>query len=337
VRVWIDISNSPQVPFFRPLIALLEARGHDVDVTTRDYAQTLELLELHDIPHSVVGPRHGGAGTVGKGRAMARRVRALRRFAKGRGFAIALSHASHELPLVARSLGIPSAYAFDYEFARTQHGLGCRAARRVVVPQAIPQDRLDRLGATATKVRRYPGLKEEYYLHGFEPDESVLDELGLDRERVLVVVRTPPEVSLYHRHGNPLFADVLERLGRDLRVQAVVLPRTTEQRQALDALSLPSLILPANAVDAQSLVALSDLVVSAGGTMNREAVALDVPVYTTFAGKLGAVDEALIAEGRLRPLHSAADLELSKRSRARLATGRDPALLLDLMLTALEG
>jgi len=315
---------------------LLEARGHDVDVTTRDYAQTLELLELHDIAHDVVGPRHGGAGAFGKGRAMAGRVRALRRFAKSRGFDIALSHASHELPLVARSLGIPSAYAFDYEFARTQHGFGCRAARRVVVPEAIPQDRLDRLGATATKVRRYPGLKEEYYLHGFDPRESVLDELGRDRERVLVVVRTPPEVSLYHRHGNPLFADVLERLGRDSGVQAIVLPRTTEQRQAISALSLPSLVLPANAVDAQSLVALSDLVVSAGGTMNREAVALDVPVYTTFAGKLGAVDEALIAEGRLRVLTSADELRLEKRAGAGVRLRRDPALLLDLMLTTLE-
>jgi hypothetical protein len=336
VRVWIDISNSPQVPFFRPLIALLEARGHDVDVTTRDYAQTLELLELHAIPHSVVGPRHGGAGAFGKGRAMARRVRALRRFAKGRGFAIALSHASHELQLVARSLGIPSAYAFDYEFARAQHGLGCRAARRVVVPEAIPQDRLDRLGARAAKVRRYPGLKEEYYLHGFEPDESVLDDLGLDRERVLVVVRTPPEVSLYHRHGNPLFADVLERLGKNPGVQAVVLPRTVEQRDVIAAKKLPSLVLPQSAVDAQSLVALADLVISAGGTMNREAVALGVPVYTTFAGKIGAVDEALAADGRLRPLRSADELQLEKRATAALVQGRDPALLLDLMLGALE-
>ncbi len=134
---------------------------------------------------------------------MAGRLRALRRHAKSRGFDIALSHASHELPLVARSLGIPSAYAFDYEFARTQHRLGCHAARRVVVPDAIPQKRLDRLGASASKVRRYPGLKEEYYLHGFAPDPSVLDGLGLDRWRVLVVVRTPPDVSLYHRHGNP--------------------------------------------------------------------------------------------------------------------------------------
>jgi predicted glycosyltransferase len=186
-------------------------------------------------------------------------------------------------------------------------------------------------------VRRYPGLKEEYYLHGFEPDRSILEELGLDRERVLVVVRTPPEVSLYHRHGNPLFAHVLERLGRDPSVQAVVLPRTAEQQQATAALNLASLVLPTKAVDAQSLVALADLVVSAGGTMNREAVALGVPVYTTFAGKLGAVDEALIAERRLRPLHSADGLELSKRSPQPVGAGRDPALLLDLMLTALEG
>lgn len=268
---------------------------------------------------------------------MAGRLHALRRHAKSRGFDVALSHASHELPLVARSLGIPSAYAFDYEFARTQHGLGCRAARRVVVPDAIPQDRLDRLGARAAKVRRYPGLKEEYYLQGLEPDESVLDELGLDRERVLVVVRTPPEVSLYHRHGNPLFADVLERLGRDPGVQAVVLPRTAEQRQALADSGLASLELPEKAVDAQSLVALADLVVSAGGTMNREAVALGVPVYTTFAGKLGAVDEALIAEGRLHPLQAATELVLEKRVVTEPPAGRDPALVLDLLLGALEG
>src|SRR5262249_21643782 len=169
-------------------------------VTTREYAQTLELLSLHGIEHEAVGPAHGGAGAGGKARAMAGRLRALRRFASGRRFDVALSHASHELPMVARSLGIPAAYAFDYEFARLQHGLGCRAARRVVVPESIPQERLDRLGARASKVRRYPGLKEEYSLHGFVPDPAVLDGLLIGRERLVVVVRTPPEVSLYHRH-----------------------------------------------------------------------------------------------------------------------------------------
>ena len=119
---------------------------------------------------------------------------------------------------------------------------------------------------------------------------------------MLVVVRTPPEVSLYHRHGNPLFADVLERLGTDPAVQAVVLPRTPAQRDALREAALPSLVLPEHAIDAQSLIALADLVVSAGGTMNREAVALGTPVWTTFAGTMGAVDEGLIADGRLAEL-----------------------------------
>ena len=337
MRVWIDISNSPQVAFFRPLVALLHERGHEVEVTTREYAQTIELLALHGIAHEVVGPGHGGAGVVGKGRATAGRLHALRGFAKRRDFDIALSHASHELPLVARSHGIPSSYAFDYEFARVQHGLGSRAARRVIVPDAIPQDRLDRLGASERKVRRYPGLKEEYALHGFVADEAVLDALDLDRRRVLVVIRTPPEVSLYHRHGNPLFADVLERLGRDDAVHAVVLPRTSEQRDTVRKRGLPSLVVPEHAIDAQSLVALSDLVISAGGTMNREAVALGVPVYTTFAGQLGAVDSALVDKRRLRVLTAVDELELEKREDAARPIGRDPALMLDLMLSALEG
>jgi predicted glycosyltransferase len=336
VRVWIDVSNSPQVPFFRPLIALLRERGHDVQVTTREYAQTTELLALHGIEHEIVGPRHGGAGTASKVRAMGGRVRALRRYARGRGFDIALSHASHELPVVARSLGIPSSYAFDYEFARVQHGFGCRAARRVVVPDVIPQDRLDRLGARAAKVRRYPGLKEEYYLQGFKPDRGVLAELGLAGMHVLVVVRTPPDVSLYHRDGNPLFGDVLERLGRDPAVRAVVLPRTAEQRTEIVGRELASVVVPEHAVDAQSLVAFSDLVVSAGGTMNREAVALGVPVYTTFAGRLGAVDTRLMEEGRLRRLTSADELRVEKRAAPGTPTERDPAVVLDLLLTALE-
>ena len=337
MRVWIDVSNSPQVPFFRPLIALLQARGHEVEVTTRDYAQTLELLDLHGIAHEVVGPRHGGAGATSKVRAMAGRLQVLRRHARGRGFDLALAHASHELPLVARSLRIPSAYAFDYEFARAQHGLGCRAATRVVVPETIPQDRLDGLGARARKVRRYPGLKEEYYLAGFAPDPVVLDELGLDRGRVLVVVRPPPEVSLYHRHGNPLVAEVLGRLGADPGVHAVVLPRTAEQRAAVRELGLASLAVPEHAIDARSLVALADLVVSAGGTMNREAVALGVPAFTTFAGRLGAVDELLVQQGRLGVLRSPDDLPLRKRDGHGSRIERDPALLLDALFTALEG
>jgi predicted glycosyltransferase len=232
---------------------------------------------------------------------------------------------------------VPSSYAYDYEFARSQHTLGSRAATRVIVPDAIPQERLDRLGAKVGKVRRYPGLKEEYYLSGFTPDRGVLEVLGLDPTRVLAVVRTPPEVSLYHRHGNPLFADVLERLGSDPAVQAVVLPRTAAQRDAIREAALPSLVVPEHAIDAQSLIALSDLVVSAGGTMNREAVALGTPVWTTFAGRMGAVDEGLIADGRLAELIDAAALVFAKKAATGALAQRDPELMLDLMLSALGG
>jgi predicted glycosyltransferase len=160
----------------------------------------------------------------------------------------------------------------------------------------------------------------------------VLDRLGLDSSNVLVVLRPPPDVSLYHRKSNPLFPQVVRYLGTHEDVQAVVLPRTVAQREYVRSLELPSLIVPDHAVDAQSLIALSDLVVSAGGTMNREAVALGTPVYTTYGGRLGGVDEELIRQGRLRPLTDPRALDLTKRSFEGVRTRRDPQLLVDLIL-----
>jgi predicted glycosyltransferase len=233
--------------------------------------------------------------------------------------------------VAAALLRIPSATAFDYEFAVAQHNVNCRLARAVVVPDAIPPERLYRYGARG-KLRRYPGLKEEYYLADFEPDEGVLAELSLERERPLVVVRTPPDVSLYHRFENPLFGRVLERLAAG-PAQTVVLPRTPAQRAELSREG--SFVVPEHAVDAQSLVAFANLVISAGGTMNREAVALGTPVYTTFEGRLGAVDERLLADGRLRRLGDPDEIELEERTaQPRLRTRRDPRELVTLLLSA---
>jgi uncharacterized protein len=326
MRVWVDVTNSPHVLVFRPLIALLRERGHEVEVTAREYAQTMQLLELHAIEATVVG-RHGGASTLGKARSEVSRLSALRRWAKPRRFDLALAHGSHDLTLTARSLGIPSATTFDYEFAWLQHQLGCRAATRVVVPAAIPPERLAVYGAKPPKLRRYEGLKEEYYLADFQPEP-----VGVPDGRQLVVVRTPPEVSLYHRHGNPLFGDLLDRLGRDERVHAIVLPRTAEQRETIRSLGLPSLVVPDRAVDAQSLIATAAVVVSAGGTMNREAVALGTPVYTTFGGRLGAVDEELIRDGRLVQLRDARELDLERLPARRERLRRDPNVLVDLLV-----
>jgi predicted glycosyltransferase len=337
VRVWIDMTASAHVLVFRPLIERLRARGDEVEITARDYAQTLQLLELHGLDAEVIG-RHGGRSRLGKLRALQTRLRALRRWARQRDFDIALAHGSHELTMTAQRLGIPSSTTFDYEFAWLQHQLGCRAATKVVVPDSIPPERLARYGAEPPKLLQYPGLKEEYYLADFQPDRSVLDTWQIDPARTLVVLRPPPDVSLYHRHSNPLFPQTLEHLGRLEDVHAFVVPRTGEQREYVSGLALPSVILPETAVDAQSLIALADLVVSAGGTMNREAAALGVPVYTTYGGRLGGVDEGLIREGRLVPLTDPRALELRKRMSAGGATRvrRDPEVMLRLLLSAVD-
>ena len=228
MRVWVDLTNSPHVLVMRPLIEAMRADGHEVEVTARDFAQTLELCERFGIEHTAVG-RHRGGRVASKALGLVSRSLALVRWARGRRFDVAMGHGSNDVSVAAKLLRVPSATAFDYEWATAQHQVNCRLARAVVVPDAIPPERLERYGARG-KIHAYPGLKEEYYLADFEPDPAVLGELGLDRERPIVVVRTPPEVSLYHRFENPLFGQVLDRLRG---TQTVVLPRTPDQRAEL--------------------------------------------------------------------------------------------------------
>ncbi|MBV9917941.1 MAG: DUF354 domain-containing protein [Solirubrobacterales bacterium] len=319
---------------FRVLIPRMRERGHDVQITARDYAQTLELLDLYGLDHITVG-RHAGASRPRKVLALASRTWKLGRWAKG-SFDLAVAHGSNDLALAAAWAGIPAVNMFDYEFAIQQHNIGCRLARRVITPQAIPSERLIRFGVHGEKLLQFPGLKEEYYLSDFTPDPTILERLRVESDRVVVVVRPPPDVSLYHRKSNPLFPRVLTYLGNRDDVQAVVLPRTDAQRRHVAALNLPSVIATERAVDAQSLIAASDLVVSAGGSMNREAVALGVPVYTTYGGRLGGVDEWLIKNGRLRPLTDPRALDLHKRTNTLEWSRRDPNVLVDLILSAVS-
>jgi predicted glycosyltransferase len=334
MRVWVDCTAAAHPLVLRPIIERLGAAGHQVEVTARAYGQTLGLLERLGIPYEEVGA-HGGASTLRKGVALARRSSSLTRWARGRGFDLALAHGSVDIAVVSGLLRIPLVQMQDYEHAGLQRQLAFRVARRVLVPDAIPPEAMRRAGAAERKLFRYPGLKEDYYLSDFTPDDAVLAELGLDRNRVIAVVRPPPETSAYHAE-NPLYAGVIERLAADSDTQAVVIPRTEAQAVAIRARSDPSLTVPPGAIDAQSLIAFADVVVSAGGTMNREAVALGTPVYTIFSGDMGAVDERLISEGLLCALHDPDQIELTKREGpAGLRHPRDPQLLADAVLGAL--
>jgi uncharacterized protein len=309
--IWIDCTAAAHPLVLRPVLEGLKARGHEVFVTAREYGQTVGILERLEIPHTVVGG-HGGASSLGKARALVGRSARLARMVWNRRPDLAIGHGSVDLAVVCACFRIPSAQMQDYEFAGLQRRISFGVARRVMVPDSIPAERMRKAGAKESKLFRYPGLKEEYYLADFAPDPAVLDELGLDREKVLVVVRPPPETSEYHARDD-LYERVVRLLADSPEAQAVIIPRTEPQRKAVSALGAANLVVPERAIDAQSLIALADLVVSAGGTMNREAVALGTPVFTTFAGQMGGVDEALIEAGRLRVLSDPAELSLRKR------------------------
>jgi len=331
----VDCTAAAHPLVLRPIVDRLQAQGHETFITTREYGQTVGILDRLGLPYTVVG-EHGGASRLGKVRALGGRSRGLAKLVWKRRPDLALAHGSVDVAVVSASFLIPSVQMQDYEFARLQRNVAFRAARRVLAPDSIPVDRLQKLGAGPKKLVRYPGLKEEYYLDGFEPDPAVLDELGLDREKVLVVVRPPPETSEYHA-PNDLYGATIRRLAGDERAQVVVIPRTVDQGEGARALGAGNLIVPARAIDAQSLIAFADLVVSAGGTMNREAVALGTPVFTTFTGRMGGVDEALIAEGRLQVLDDPASLELRKREApVGVLHPRDPGFLAEAVLGAVE-
>lgn len=331
----MDCTAAAHPLVLRPIVERLEARGDEVFITAREYGQTLGILDRLGLSYTAVG-EHGGASRLGKAWALGTRSSRLARVVWKQAPQLAIGHGSVDLAVVSALFRIPAVQMQDYEFARLQRQIAFQLARRVLAPESIPVDRLARIGAKGSKLVRYPGLKEEYYLADFEPDPAVLGELGLDREKVLVVVRPPPEASEYHAR-NDLYGETIRRLAAAEEAQAVVIPRTEAQGAAARALGAANLIVPERAIDAQSLIAYADLVVSAGGTMNREAVALGTPVFTTFSGRMGGVDEALIAAGRLQELADPAALVLAKRtSPVGVLHRRDPALLVDGALGAVD-
>lgn len=312
MKIWIDITNSPHVIFFRPILRRLREAGIETIVTTRDYAQTLGLLQLYGIPYTSIG-RHAGRNVTRKALALAGRSAALIAFARGQGIAQAVSHGSYDLSIAAKTLGIHNTVLHDYEGARMMHHINFRLADKVMTPQVIPLQSLIRLGLDVKKYRPYPGIKEQISLADFDPDPSITETLSLDRERPIAVLRPPATMSLYHRFENPLFNRILDHLTR-IHVQVVLLPRTPAQ--AAGFTRLRGVIIPEKPVDGPSLIYAADLVVSAGGTMNREAAVLGTPAYTTFGGNIGAVDQMLIKTGKLRVLTAPEGLKIEKHTKA---------------------
>jgi hypothetical protein len=304
VKVWIDFSNSPHPLLFAPVAQRLQQLGHEVAVTARDNAQTRELT-LQRWPHATIFGGESPKSRAGKAKAMATRVRDLRRWARAFAPDVALSHNSYGQILAARALGVQVVTAMDYEGQPANH-LAFRLARTVLVPHALRGSAILRQGAAGRRVRFYEGFKEELYLGDFRPDLNIASSLGLaDDCSPLVVIRTPPSRATYHRFENPLFEAVLEKLSA-AQVRCVALVRHAEQRSAIERRA--NIVVPDRAIDSRSLMYQADLVIGAGGTMTREAALMGIPTYSLFAGAQPAVDRELERQGRLRRLRDCDEL-----------------------------
>jgi uncharacterized protein len=309
MRIWIDLANSPHVPFFRALANVFIQREHEIVVTAREFAETVELAEAAGfMPHVIGG--HGGGKLSGKAGNLVQRALALARWARGRDLDLALSHNSYSQVLAARALSLKTVTLMDYEHQPANH-LAFRLASRIIVPRAFPESALSRFGAHPAKVRRYNGIKEDVYLADFQTDlqfENELSKLGITGKDILVTVRPPASEALYHRFENELFDQLLERLLATPLVKVVLLPRNDSQRTAYSVRRNSNLILPATPMDGGNLIAYSDLVVSGGGTMNREAAALSIPAASVYLGEWAAIDQELVKEKRLRRISTSQDV-----------------------------
>jgi predicted glycosyltransferase len=320
MRLWIDLANSPHVPFFKALTKRFVAEGHEIEFTARELAETIPLALAAGFAPAVVGA-HGGRAVSKKAGSIASRAWALAGWARKRQFDLAISHNSYAQILAARLLGLKTITMMDYEHQPANH-LAFRFASRIIVPASFPAQRLRRYGARVGKVRRYHGTKEDVYLADFEADPSFgaqLCELGVNADNVLVLVRPPAHDALYHRFQNTLFDEALKILQSRENVQIVLLPRNEAQRATYAG---KGFIIPKAPLDGANLIAASDLVISAGGTINREAAALGVPAASVYAGQWAAVDEELVREGRLERISGVEDLRNLVIEKRRAANPR---------------
>ena len=310
MRIWIDLANSPHVPFFRALRDEFLALGHQVEFTARDFAETVALAQQAGLSAEVIGG-YGGRRVSGKARNLGARAWRLASWARPRKFDLALSHNSYSQIVAARALRLPTVTLMDYEFQPANH-LAFRLSSKIVVPSCFPASQLKNFGAGVGKVRRYGGTKEDVYLTDYEPAAGFASQLagfGIEESDVLVVMRPPAEDALYHRFENTLFDEMLDKALATADTKVILLPRNLEQRHRYGGRPEENLIVPQQPVRGADLIANSDLVISAGGTINREAAALGVPAISIYAGKWAAVDQMLVEEGRLKHISSKEDLQ----------------------------
>jgi len=306
MRIWIDIDNSPHVPFFTPLIAAWQARGDDVFITSRKYAQTRELLTKVNLPFTEVG-EHAGASKVKKVLNLLQRSNQLRKIIKEFNPDVAVSHGSRALSVTSKMIGLPNVLFFDYEW--TEISIFKRCATVLSCPEVLPESSLQQAGIPLQKIVRYDGFKEEIYLPSFVPDTSFRSSLHIPDDKVFVTIRPSSMTSNYHdNRSEQILAQLIKRFAHEPQAIALITPRTEVDKnfaeQIIEQEKITNVRIATTALPGMQLLYWSDLVVSGGGTMNREAALLGTPTVSMFTGKRPAIDEYLASQGKLQFIQS---------------------------------
>lgn len=305
-KIWVDLDNSPHVPFFRPIIEELRKRNYEVFVTARDAYQVRELTQFYGVDAKIIG-RHYGKHKIFKALGTCLRALKLIPIIRAEKPNLALCHGSRALLMTASLFKIPSVMLIDYEFATVLPGI---KPTWLLVPTVVQQEQMKNW----TKIAKYPGIKEDVYLSKFKPDASLRERLGVSANQLLIAVRPPATEAHYHNpEGETLLTAVLSRFADADATTTLLLPRNKRQEAELraswpDALASGKFLIPPHVEDGLNLIWNADLVISGGGTMNREAAAMGVPVYSIFRGKIGAVDHYLAEQGRLVLIETTADV-----------------------------
>jgi predicted glycosyltransferase len=296
--VWVDLDNSPHVPFFAPIIHKLREQGYTVKISARKYSQTVALANLYNLDYSTIGKHHGKNKFIKVIGLIYRSIQLLPFALKSRA-TIAISHGSRSQMIVAQLLRIPIVMFLDYEYIQT---IPFVKPSLVFIPNLISKEKLKYL---SPRIDTYPGIKEDIYVPTFTPDSSIRNKMNISSEDVVVILRPPAHEAHYHNpESEKFFDEIIHYLAGKGSLRTVILPRDNKQKESIlkqfkNYFDIGSLIIPSDVVDGLNLMWHSDLVISGGGTMNREAAALGVPVYSIFKGKIGDVDNYLSKSGRL--------------------------------------
>ncbi|MBK8019092.1 MAG: DUF354 domain-containing protein [Betaproteobacteria bacterium] len=337
MRIWFDADNGPHVLIMRPLAAELTRRGHDVVFTARDRTSTCQLLDMYGFTYLRVGGEYG-RGMSGKVKGTLGRAWELARTMRRRGTQVSFGHGSRALPIASVLLGIPTVTMYDYEWVNARlFNLCCRS---ILLPASITNGRCAEAGIATSKVVGHPGFKEELYLAQGELDNTIAADLGLRPEAVKVLLRPPATTAHYHNpEAEILLQAILHKLAGAGDVQLVYLPRTDDQRDLPKLAGVREVIIPRKVYDGPSLVASTDMVISGGGTMTREAAIMGIPSYSFFRGREGMVDEALAASGRLALLARADEVptKLVVVRRQGAVSRPDPNALIAFICNAIVG